>query len=98
VETWSAFDKDKLSTLELTLKEAGQLLDLRPEWSQDIADIVCNWNNFAPPPICLLAEVGISGAQWIQDDVPSLHDAYRDLSRERVPWMSTLKIVKDPLE
>jgi hypothetical protein len=33
VETWSVFDKDKLSTRELTLKEAGKLLDLRPEWS-----------------------------------------------------------------
>jgi hypothetical protein len=61
-------------------------------------EIVAIWNNSAPPPICLLAEVRISGAQWIQDDVPSLHDAYRDLSRERVPWMSTLKIVKEPLE
>jgi hypothetical protein len=28
VETWSVFDKDQLSTRELTLKEAGQLLDL----------------------------------------------------------------------
>jgi hypothetical protein len=80
------------------LKEAGQLLDVRPEWSQDIAEIVWNWNNSAPSPICLLAEVGISGARWIQDDVSSLHDAYRDLSRERVPWISTLKIVKDALE
>jgi hypothetical protein len=60
VETWSVFDKDKLSTRELTLKEAGKLLDLRPEWSQDIAEIVWNWNNSAPPHICLLAEVGIS--------------------------------------
>jgi hypothetical protein len=98
VETWSVFDKDQLSTCELTFKEAGQLLDLRPEWSQDIAEIVWNWNNSAPPHIRLLAEVGISGAQWIQDYVPSLHYACRDLSRERVPWMSTLKIVKDPLE
>jgi hypothetical protein len=74
------------------------MLDLRTEWSQDIAEIVWNWNTYAPPPICILAEVGISGAQWIQDDVPRLHNACRDLSPERVPWMSTLKIVKDPLE
>jgi hypothetical protein len=91
------FDKDKLSTRELTMKEAGQLLDLRSEWYQDIAEIVCKWNT-SLPPIRLLAEVGISGAQWIHDDVPSLHYAYRDLSRERVPWMSTLNIVKDPFE
>jgi hypothetical protein len=69
------------------------LLDLRPEWSQDISEIVWNWNNSVPPPIRLLAEVGISGAQWIQDDVPILHDAYRDLSRERVQWTSTLNRV-----
>jgi hypothetical protein len=30
--------------------------------------------------------------------VPSLHDACRDLSHERVLWMSTLKIVNEPLE
>jgi hypothetical protein len=61
VETWSVFDKNQLSTRELTLKEAVKLLDLRPEWSQDIAEIVWNWTNSVPPHIRLLAEVGISG-------------------------------------
>jgi hypothetical protein len=64
VETWSVFDKDKLSTRELTSKEEGKLLDLRPEWYQYIAEVVCNWNT-SLTPICLLAEVGISGTQWI---------------------------------
>jgi hypothetical protein len=73
---------------EFTHAELGQLFDLRPEWTENISQEFCTWNDAPPPPIRHLAEVGITGALWIKQ-VDSIKQAPQlDLRRSRPPWLS----------
>ena len=72
VETYSVFLNEKLTTQELTKRELGQLIDLRPEWADDSSTEVTNWNCRDHPLIRLLSEIVTAGAYWLQtlDSVP----------------------------
>ena len=48
VETYSILWNEKLTTRELTKRELGQLIDLRPEWADDIVPEVSNWKSREP--------------------------------------------------
>jgi hypothetical protein len=66
VESKSIFRGGTMEIHEFTRAELGQLFDLRPEWAENISQYFCTWNDVSPPPIRLLAEVGITGALWIK--------------------------------
>ena len=66
VETYYVLRNEKLTMQELTTRGLGQLLDIRPEWVDDIATEISNWNCRDPPLIRILAEIGIAGAYWLR--------------------------------
>ena len=74
----------------------GQILDLRPEWADDISTEISNWNFRDPLPIRLLSEIGISDAYWLRalDSVQKYPPV--DLRENRHPWISTAGYVEDP--
>ena len=55
VETYYVFQNEKLTMRELTKIELGRILDLRPEWADDIDAEVSNWDSREPPLIRLLS-------------------------------------------
>ena len=71
VETYYVFRNENFTSQELTTRELGQLIYLRPEWADDIATEVSNWNCRETPPIRILVEIGITGAYrlWTLDTV-----------------------------
>ena len=74
----------------------GQITDLRPNWADDIATEVSNWNLRDPLPIRLLSEIGISGDYWLQ----ALYSVQKyppvDFRGNQPPWLSNAGSVEDP--
>ena len=96
VETYSVFRNEKLTMQEPTTRELGQLLDLRPEWVDDITTEVRNWNCREPPPIQLLSEIGIAGVYWLLafGSVQKYRPVY--FSKTRPPWLSAAGSMEYP--
>jgi hypothetical protein len=88
VETKSIFHGGTTKIREFTRAELGQLFDLLPEWAENISQEFCTWNDGSPPPIRLLAEVGITGALWIKQVDSVKREPQLDLRRSRPPWTS----------
>ena len=89
IETYYFFQKEKLTTQELTKIELGQLLDLRTEWADNITIEVISCNYREPPPIRIISEISIAGDYWLRtldlvQNPPTLY--FRDSCP---PWLST---------
>jgi hypothetical protein len=94
----SAYSGDDLEIGVFTNKELGQLLVLRPEWSEDIALDVWSWNQGQPPPIRLHAEIGIAGAVWMQSLEYIQHAPPSDFRETRPLWHSVAGSINDPVQ
>ena len=77
-----------MTTQELTKRELGQILYLRPEWEDDIDTEVSNLKCRETPPIRIYSEIGITGAYWLRilDSVQKYTPL--DFCETRYPWLS----------
>lgn len=72
VRTKSVFFKDWLIERPMTVKERGQLLDIRQDWALSLVTLVWSWNNNAPVPLRLLAEFVLKSSCWLVPDAETM--------------------------
>jgi hypothetical protein len=87
VETTTAFHQDLLIIRSFTLRELGQIIDLRSDWSTALVQIVWKWNDGALPPLRLLAEIGIIRGVWLLSQQSNLKAPELDFHCNRPSWL-----------
>ena len=85
VETSSVFIKDKLIIRELSKNKQGNIINLRTYWAGVIVEEFGKWNHGHEPPLCLIFEIGIVGAAWLNYTTYSIEDSQRDW-RTNIPY------------
>jgi hypothetical protein len=76
----------------LTVKELGQILDVREDWGHDLVSRLMAWDNGETPPLRLLAETVMAVREWLLGHArggktdETLKKTF-DWGRVRAPWL-----------
>jgi hypothetical protein len=72
---------------ELSKKERAQIIDLLTNWAEELVDECWKWNHGQAPPLRLLCEIGIVGAEWLNYTSTSMKNEQQDWRTNLPSWL-----------